>query len=60
MIICFLLDFITGIGQRDLKAAIKQHIGESEIQKEQSPLSGQVEDARGSFKHPKLNVIQLF
>ena len=50
---------MTGIGQRDLKAAIKQHIGESELQKEQSPLSGQIEDVRGTSEHSKLNGIQF-
>jgi len=49
---------MTGIGQRDLKAAIKQHIGESEVQKEQVSLSGQIEDVRGSFEHSNLNFIQ--
>ena len=50
---------MTGIGQRDLKAAIKQHIGESELQKEQSSLSGQIEDVRGTSEYSKLNGIQF-
>ena len=50
---------MTGIGQRDLKAAIKQHIGEPDLQKEQSPLSGQIEDVRGSSEFPKLNGMHI-